>query len=73
MVLTIFIVDTYDFYTMRDAPKNVGFIPKEWPEIRTERLILRPLREEDARDVHEMRSRNEVMSWRSERYMNLWL
>lgn len=51
---------------MGEAATEVQFIPKEWPEIRTERLILRPVREDYAEDIHDMRSRHEVMCWRYE-------
>ena len=35
------------------------------PSVRTERLLLRPIRESDAEAIHEMRTQEEVMVWTS--------
>lgn len=38
--------------------------PKDGPDIRTQRLVLRPVRESDDRGIFAMRSRLEIMKWR---------
>ncbi|EER24789.1 hypothetical protein D8B26_006981 [Coccidioides posadasii str. Silveira] len=48
---------------MGDILPEVHFINKKGPEIRTPRLILRPLRDSDVGDMFAIRSREDVMVW----------